>query len=98
MASRAEDLSRLVVLRLSEREAWGRRNEPFSLLIDVVEEPFSLRDSVGEVLSSDDCPVGDFCPLAAAAAACCAKSLREALPRFLRSRMYSQPNPNSTYC
>jgi hypothetical protein len=48
------------VLRLRDLEAWGRRNSPFSLLMDVVEEPFSFRDSVGEVLSSEDCPVGDF--------------------------------------
>jgi len=53
---------------------------------------------------SEDWPLsppwlGDFWPPAAAAAwaaACWARSFREALPRFLRSRMYSQPSPNST--
>ena len=62
----------------------------------MVDDAFSFRDSVGD-LSSDDCPVGDFCPLAAAAAACCARSFRDAFPRFFRSRMYSQPKPNSTF-
>ena len=58
------------------------------------EEP-SFRDSVGD-RPSEDRPVGDFCPpCAAAAAAACARSFREAFPLFFRSRMYSQPSPNS---
>ncbi len=83
------------MLRLRDLEAGGRLKSPFSFWAEVVDEPFSFRDSVGEVRSSEDWPVGDFCPFAAAAAACCAKSLREAFPRFLRSRIYSQPKPNS---
>ena len=83
------------VLRLKDLDACGRRKSPCSLVADV-EDSFSFRDSVGDLLSSDEFPAGDFCPLTAAAAACCARSFREALPRFFLSRMYSQPNANST--
>jgi hypothetical protein len=40
--------------------------------------------------------LGPPLPEAAAWAAAWARSFREALPRFLRSLMYSQPSPNST--
>ena len=62
------------------------------------DELCSIRDSIGD-LSPDDAAVGDFWPspdaAAAAAAACCARSFLDAFPRFLRSRIYSQPRLNS---
>lgn len=87
-------LSSPPVLRLKDLEADGRWNSGESLVTELVDEPFPFRDSVGE-RPSEDCPVGDLFPFAAAAAACCAKSFREALPRFFLSRIYSQPRPNS---
>lgn len=47
-------------------------------------------------LPEADSPEGGAAPFAAAAAAAAARSLRDAFPRFLRSRMYSQVKPNST--
>ena len=82
------------MLRLRDLDAWGRWNSLVSFARDGVDEAFSFRDSVGD-RSPDDRLGGDFCPLAAAAAACCARSFREAFPRFLRSLIYSHPKPNS---
>jgi hypothetical protein len=81
------------VFRLNDLCGCGRWKSPLSL-VELVDEPFSLRDSVSD-RPSEDCSVGDFCPFAAAAAACCARSFRDALPRFFLSRIYSQPRPNS---
>jgi len=93
--SRPEVLSSPVVFKLNDLDACGRWNSLLSLVREFVDDAFSFRDPVGD-RSLDDWPVGDFCPFAAAAAAaCCARSLREAFPLFFRSRMYSQPNPNS---
>ena len=49
---------------------------------------------VGELPRADIFSAGSFSPLELAAAAA-AKSFLEAFPRFLRSRAYSQPSPNS---
>lgn len=80
----------------------GRGNSLLSLESEWVDDALSFRDSDGD-LTPGAVAVGEgnFCsPFevvpAAAAAACCARSFRDAFPRFLRSRMYSQPRPNST--
>lgn len=78
---------------LEDCERW--KSGLLSLWRDVAdEEAFSSRASEGE-RPPEDRSVGDFWPFAAAAAACWARSLREALPRFFLSRIYSQPRPNS---
>jgi len=90
-------LSSPAVLRHCDLDGWVCWNSLSFAREVVVDEAFSFWDSVGD-RSSDDFPVGDFCPpfaAAAAAAACCARSFREAFPRFFRSLIYSHPKPNS---
>lgn len=70
-------------LRLRVLDAWSR-NSPSSLIIGVVDE-FPFCDTIGEIRWFED-----FCPIRA-------RSLREALPRFFRSLIYSQPKPSSIY-
>ena len=61
-------LLRPIVLRLKDLGSVGRRASTARLGRDVADDGSSLRDSV-EDGASEDWLVGDFCPLAAAAAA-----------------------------
>lgn len=88
-------MSELVVAMLADRAGSSERglwpSVSLGLLLGI--DSAVLSEGCG-VLDSSDLTV--LLPAAAAAAACCwAMSFRDALPRFLRSRMYSHVRPNS---
>ena len=74
----------------------GRWNSTLDLLRFT---PFGASDVASDPLSFPDLGLLLSLPSPVAAAACCAAmSFLDALPLFLRSRAYSQVNPNSTQC